>query len=67
MLELVVCKLIDEGYKVVIPKNVNLRILKKYAVNVYTHPSEVKEGDNLKFVSWISASDEDRRVWRGHL
>jgi len=67
MIELVVCEHIRKGYKVVVPKNIHLKIITKYASSIYKSPSEVKPNDKLKFVGWFSANDGDRNLWRDHL
>ncbi len=67
MLELVVCQHIRNGYKVVLPKSHSVRVSSKYQSSIYQSPSEVKEGDKLKFVGWVKASNEDRNAWMNHL
>jgi hypothetical protein len=67
MLELSICEQINKGYKVVLPKNTTVRLLSKYSESIYKSPSQVKKGDRLKFVNWVSASSEDRRLWKHYL
>jgi hypothetical protein len=67
MLELLVCDVIRSGYKVVIPKNQKVNLLSKYRGSVYTNPNQVKPHDKLKFVSWATATEEERMTWRGYL
>tara|TARA_B100000900_G_C20494684_1_gene681081 strand:+ start:277 stop:480 length:204 start_codon:yes stop_codon:yes gene_type:complete len=67
MIELVICEHIRNGYKVVVPKNTHLKLLTKYAPSIYRSPSDVKPNDKLKFVGWVSATDEDRNMWRSYL
>ena len=67
MIELVICNHIRNGYKVVLPKNVKYQVSSKYSSSIYKYPSEVKDGDKLKFIGWVSANDEDRMVWKKYL
>lgn len=67
MIELVICEYIRNGYKVVVPKNTHLKLLTKYASSIYKSPSDVKPNDKLKFVGWVSATEEDRIMWRAYL
>jgi hypothetical protein len=67
MLELLICDVIRKGYKVVIPKNQNLRLAPKYMDSVYTNPSQVRSGDKLKFIGWTSANEKDRNLWKEYL
>lgn len=67
MLELLIVEQINKGYKVVLPKNVSVRLLPKYEKSVYTNPSEVKPNDKLKFVEWVVAKEEDRSLWKSYL
>ena len=67
MLELVVYENIKQGYKVVLPKNTNVRLPSKYSISIYTSPSQVEKGDKLKFVNWIGVSEEERMLWKDYL
>jgi hypothetical protein len=67
MVELVICEHIRNGYKVVLPKNMSVRLLTKYNQGILKLPSDIKKGDKLKFVGWVNATDEDRSLWRDHL
>ena len=67
MIELLVCDEIIKGYKVVVPKNKNLRIASKYLKSVYTNPSQVKSRDRLKFIGWVYATQEERKLWKDYL
>lgn len=67
MLELVVCQHIRNGYKVVLPINKKVRVASKYARSIYRSPSQVQEGDKLKFIGWVSASTDDRNLWKSYL
>lgn len=67
MIELVICNHINNGYKVVLPKTCKVQVTTKYMSSIYSTPSEVKEGDKLKFIGWVSASDEDRSLWKAYL
>ena len=67
MIELVICEKINNGYKVVLPKNMSVRLPTKYVKSIYTNPSEVKPNDKLEFIGWVTANDEDRSLWRKYL
>ena len=67
MLELVVCQHIRNGYKVVLPSSKKVRVASKYARSIYTSPSQVQEGDKLKFIGWVSANNDDRTLWKKYL
>lgn len=67
MIELVICKHIRNGYKVVLPTGLNVRVLPKYAKGIVSNPSELNPNDKIKFVAWVSASKEDRSIWRVYL
>ena len=67
MIELVICKHIRNGYKVVLPKNMNVKVLPKYNKEIVSKPSDLKPNDKVKFVGWVSASKEDRSLWRDYL
>jgi len=67
MIELVICNHIRNGYKVVLPKNMNVKILPKYSKGIIYNPSELRDNHKIKFVGWGSASKEDRSLWRDYL
>lgn len=67
MIELVICNHIRNGYIVVLPKSMNVQILPKYSKGVVSSPSELNPNDKIKFVGWVSASSEDRSLWRDYL
>ena len=67
MIELVICKHIRNGYKVVLPKNTMVRLPPKYNKEILSNPNEMKFGDKIKFVGWVSATNEDRSLWRSYL
>ena len=67
MVELVICNHIRNGYKVVLPKNMRYQVPPKYSSSIYKSPSQVKGGDKLKFIGWVSANDEDRMLWKKFL
>jgi len=67
MIELVICNHIRNGYKVVLPQGLNVRILPKYTKWIVSNPSELDPNDKIKFVGWVSASKEDRSLWRVYL
>ena len=67
MIELVICRKINEGYKVIIPQNMSVRLPTKYMRHIYKSPSEVKPNDKLEFIGWVSANDDDRSLWRKYL
>ena len=67
MIELVIYDKINKGYKVVLPKNMNVRLPSKYAKHIYTNPDEVKPNDKLEFIGWVSASNDDRSLWKKYL
>lgn len=67
MIELVICEKINKGYKVVLPKNVSVRLPSKYAKHIYSSPSEVMPNDKIEFIGWVSANEEDRSLWRKYL
>ena len=67
MIELVICKHIRNGYKVVLPKNMTVKVLPKYTKGIVSNPSELKPNDKIKFVGWVSASKDDRSLWRNYL
>lgn len=67
MIELVICNHIRNGYKVVLPKNMCIKVLPKYTNGIVSNPSELKPNDKIKFVGWVSASSEDRSLWRDYL
>jgi hypothetical protein len=67
MIELVICKHIRDGYKVVLPKNMKVKILAKYSKGIVSSPSELKPNDKIKFVGWVTSSNEDRSLWRHFL
>jgi hypothetical protein len=67
MIELVICNHIRNGYKVVLPKNLSVKLLPKYAKSIVYNPSELSPQDKIKFIGWVSASDGDRSLWRSYL
>jgi hypothetical protein len=67
MLELVVCEKIRQGYKVVLSKKTNVRVATKYTSSIYTHPSQVKPKDQLEFIGWVGATEEERSLWESYL
>ena len=67
MIELVICNHINNGYKVVLPKNTTVRLTPKYNRGIVSNPSELTPKDKIKFVGWVSATDEDRSLWRDYL
>lgn len=67
MIELVICEEIRKGYKVVVPKNTNVKVSASYSSCVYTSPRQVSPSDKLIFINWMKASEEDRSLWRNYL
>lgn len=67
MIELVICNHIRSGYKVILPKDLKVKLLPKYTKGIVSSPSQLKPTDKIKFVGWVSASKEDRSLWRDYL
>jgi len=67
MIELVICNHINNGYKVVLPKNMSVKVLPKYNKGIVSSPSDLKPNDKIKFVGWVTASNDDRSLWRDYL